>query len=831
MENLEKILEIKVDVNEAIKGITNLNKEIGTQKQKQKELQSQIKELSKDYVTNADKIESLQQELTKSKEITKSYTSQVQTLSKQIQNQLKVDKEQLGSMKQLRAQLSNLTNAYDEMSEAERDSAEGQELKDKINEVTDALKECEEETQRYYRNVGNYENAISNAIGLNGRFGTTLKNVAEATKNGIKPALSATAEGIKGVGKQLLKLLANPIVAIIAAIVAVIMAVIKAIKGSEERTAKLQAIFAKLKPILDIVGKVFGFLADVIMTLVEWVGKAIDGFMSLLEYLPFVGDYFKEINEEAARYVQIEKDKQKLVEYNRKLLIEESKATLEVESLKNKVKQKSLYTDQERLKFLQEASNIELELAKKKKYAAEENLRIMQEEMLSARKAGTLSAEQLDAEAEAIAEVNNVRAEYNRKIREMISEEESLKKEIEDEEKQRHEEELKRQEDEQKAIEAKKKAHEDYLKAVRKAAREAEDLWNQLIDGEELREIALEEERYKRQVEDLELEIAANKEKKELVDKLNSQLKAAELIHQNNLAEINKTFRDAEYEASIEAMEKEAEARALDWENRINEAKLKGEDYKQVTLEMLQDTLDNMHQLEEESDAEFKARMLAAQQEYADMAVEIEKEKTEKEVELEEKKKNALSGIVSGIAQMLEATAGDNKKRIKAAKVAALAEVMLNQGIAIASAVKAATPGDPYTTAIRIAAAVASTVVSMTQAINSIKEVKLARGGYVSGPGTSTSDSIPAMLSNGEFVVNARATSMFPELLETINNLGLGLGAPARMEKVTTTRIERDNAEALVKALQQMPAPVVSVEEINRTSRRVEALERLSRLA
>jgi hypothetical protein len=87
------------------------------------------------------------------------------------------------------------------------------------------------------------------------------------------------------------------------------------------------------------------------------------------------------------------------------------------------------------------------------------------------------------------------------------------------------------------------------------------------------------------------------------------------------------------------------------------------------------------------------------------------------------------------------------------------------------------------------------------------------------------------MLSNGEYVVNARATSMLPELLETINNLGLGLGAPARMEKVTTTRIERDNSEALVKALQQMPAPVVSVEEINNTNRRVTALENLSRLA
>src|SRR5690606_8726571 len=34
-----------------------------------------------------------------------------------------------------------------------------------------------------------------------------------------------------------------------------------------------------------------------------------------------------------------------------------------------------------------------------------------------------------------------------------------------------------------------------------------------------------------------------------------------------------------------------------------------------------------------------------------------------------------------------------------------------------------------------------------------------ASGGYVTGPGTSTSDSIPARLSHGEYVVNARAVS------------------------------------------------------------------------
>ncbi|HEP6432445.1 TPA: hypothetical protein VDB83_006794 [Burkholderia cenocepacia] len=45
----------------------------------------------------------------------------------------------------------------------------------------------------------------------------------------------------------------------------------------------------------------------------------------------------------------------------------------------------------------------------------------------------------------------------------------------------------------------------------------------------------------------------------------------------------------------------------------------------------------------------------------------------------------------------------------------------------------------------------------------------LADGGHVTGAGTGTSDSIPAMLSNGEFVVNAASTSRYRGLLESIN--------------------------------------------------------------
>jgi len=48
--------------------------------------------------------------------------------------------------------------------------------------------------------------------------------------------------------------------------------------------------------------------------------------------------------------------------------------------------------------------------------------------------------------------------------------------------------------------------------------------------------------------------------------------------------------------------------------------------------------------------------------------------------------------------------------------------------------------------------------------------VHAASGGRITGPGSGTSDSIPAMLSNGEFVINAKATRQHRQLLEAVNS-------------------------------------------------------------
>lgn len=64
-----------------------------------------------------------------------------------------------------------------------------------------------------------------------------------------------------------------------------------------------------------------------------------------------------------------------------------------------------------------------------------------------------------------------------------------------------------------------------------------------------------------------------------------------------------------------------------------------------------------------------------------------------------------------------------------------------------------------------------------------------ADGGYITGPGTGTSDSIPVWLSNGEYVVNAAATARNRPLLEHINAQKLAIGGPVLEQPVTRGRL------------------------------------------
>ena len=217
-EDKQQSLDIKVKYEYAIYGIIRYKEKIDQLKASIKDLQQQEKD--KTITTNEMKVQTEAINAT-----IKEYQYNVRALQKEIQNNVRTENEQEGSLKQLRAQLSNATKKYDEMAKAEREGAKGQALAQHINEITDKLKLAEEETQRYYRNVGNYYNSMMQAADdLQGTefFGMDIVNDTEVS-NIIKLAqnMDGLTDKLKAFGKTAIGLVMNPYFAALAGVVGV----------------------------------------------------------------------------------------------------------------------------------------------------------------------------------------------------------------------------------------------------------------------------------------------------------------------------------------------------------------------------------------------------------------------------------------------------------------------------------------------------------------------------------------------------------------------------------------------------------------------------------
>jgi hypothetical protein len=199
----------------------------------------------------------------------------------------------------------------------------------------------------------------------------------------------------------------------------------------------------------------------------------------------------------------------------------------------------------------------------------------------------------------------------------------------------------------------------------------------------------------------------------------------------------------------------------------------------------------------------------------------------DKEVEVQQVKLEAYSTIAGGVAKVFEAMGDSESDFAKLSKVLALAEIAINTGKAIAAGI-AQSQSVPFPGNIAaIATTVATIMANIATAISTVKSAKFAKGGLILGPGTGTSDSITASVSNGESVMTANATALFSPLLSAINQLGGGVpihhgGGAAQMG-------EDMLAAAIAKGYALAPAPVVSVQEISDVSNRVQVIENLSR--
>jgi chemotaxis protein histidine kinase CheA len=197
-----------------------------------------------------------------------------------------------------------------------------------------------------------------------------------------------------------------------------------------------------------------------------------------------------------------------------------------------------------------------------------------------------------------------------------------------------------------------------------------------------------------------------------------------------------------------------------------------------------------------EQDRLYYEQLLATENLTAEQRKAIQAQQTENlkanaaaQIDIETKKFQAQQALLGATANAINALADIAGKNTKAGKALAVAASLINTYAAIAGQLNAfgklPIPGYAIVQAIatglvgfKAVKDIISTPIPDSGGGGSMpaseQPRKLARGGYVTGPGSGTSDSIPTLLSNGESVINASSTKMFRPLLSTINTIGGG---------------------------------------------------------
>ena len=875
----EQILNIRVNINEAERAIIQYQDQITT-------LKGKLDELSKAQERGAITNDEYRAAVIETTQTINTYNGEIRTLNREIQANIKAGEKQDGSIKQLRDNLSALTKEYDRLSQSERESGQrGKELREAINSTTSQIKEAEEATQRYYRNVGNYENAIKNTLGTQSKWFQQLQMIRDAMSGGVANGIKMAGAAVADFGKQLLALLMNPIVATIAAVAAAFMALKEGIASSEENTRAFNVILAPFKRALEAVLNVIQELTGYILDAVQGAEALAMGLSHLAERLPVVGKYFREVNVAIEDNIRLEKERQAIEEETRRAQEMSAKTARDVALLRAAAAK----TDdpEKRAKFLRTAIALEkqemetqVELAKRRLEVAEADAKKTQNDEKTNDEIARLRADVYAKEA----------AYYNgtlRLQRQLVSTEKEIHKERTDIRKETV------------------KDTQESLKAEIAAIRESEDALFALIKDRYQRELETQRAAFDRRIADLQMRLATEKNltaeaqtainttiialtqqrnnvllqmeeshQTEMISKavkaeeerlqliiettrkgseeqfnarmalLQQQQDAATMeIEQSELTEeqkqerltlIAQSYEQQRTQLRIAANQEELAALQQDFEQRIAQESDNAVAQQELRVEQKRQELEALHQVEGESEQEFALRKLEIQKQYN----EENKKLVEQNNKVEQSRYQVAQAVFGGISSIMDAFGDDNKAAAVASKVLALAEVAINTGKAISAGVASAMATPFPGNIAAVATTIATVMANITTAIKTINSAKFADGGVaegggnVSGTGTSKSDSIAAQLSNGESVMTAAATAMFAPMLSTMNQIGGGVPIQPTATIYTSQSGEGDGMEmmtsALASAIREMPAPIVSVEEINDVSTRVNVIESMA---
>lgn len=278
-----------------------------------------------------------------------------------------------------------------------------------------------------------------------------------------------------------------------------------------------------------------------------------------------------------------------------------------------------------------------------------------------------------------------------------------------------------------------------------------------------------------------------------------------------------------------------------EYKNRILQAKLSGGDMgaQKEALAIAQEQLEvYKQQLEDVSTFEAAYRNMGYSDiEIQNMRLQARLNVANAEEAIKQAQEVSLQQSLSSVQQLIGAFGGLAEAAGASAElsgVLAIAQSAAAMGMALAKAFSSSATVWDAIAGVAAAIATITTVVSTIQSLGDSatdegRKYRYAKGGLVTGPGTATSDSIPANLSNGESVMTARATSEWGDLLSAIN-----VSSGGNAINVSNLPQRGDGMRGMERMMERvmlkMPAPVVSVVDINKGQKRVKVSDNLGKL-
>jgi TP901 family phage tail tape measure protein len=180
------------------------------------------------------------------------------------------------------------------------------------------------------------------------------------------------------------------------------------------------------------------------------------------------------------------------------------------------------------------------------------------------------------------------------------------------------------------------------------------------------------------------------------------------------------------------------------------------EEVRKKRVEALKEDIDKRQEAAEKEDEKHEKRLkqleeqrVAAQTNYTQAMTELQKQ----EVALQ----NISTYTGPDFAKMVAGYEGTASMAVKVA-AAEVAITALSQGKSVDEAIKA---GQDYLNKNALSSSDYNNKILKDSGYSGAGMILQAEGGYIQGPGTATSDSIPARLSNGEYVVKASSVSKY----------------------------------------------------------------------